>query len=99
MIHVYHHHQWQDDFIGRKTKDKGQKQDAVWFFQLEKRYYAIGEDSTEEEQQRNRWEEDALNLIFIRQPDHFYCPCTVEFFDRDGALLSTLELNGGAARP
>lgn len=78
---------------------EGVKQGSVWFFQLEKHYYASSESSTEEELNRNRWEEDALNLFFVRQPDHFYFPCTVEFFDKDGTLISTLELNGGAVSP
>ena len=74
---------------------EGQKQDSIWFFQLEKHYYPNSENATDEELYQNRWEYDAMNMFFARHPDGFYYPCTVEFFDKDGAPISTLELNGG----
>lgn len=76
---------------------QGEKQGSVWFFQLERRYYAVNENSTEAERTRHHNEESAFNTLeFFSSSDHFYTPCTLEFFDKDGALISTLKLNGGA---
>ena len=77
---------------------QGEKQGSVWFFQLERRYYAVNENSTEAERERSRNEESLLHFMEYQSPDNFYSPCTLEFFDKDGNCISTLELNGGAAQ-
>lgn len=74
---------------------QGEKQGTVWFFQVERRYYAVNADSTEAEQLRRDREESALLFLGLGHPDLFSAPCMLEFFDKDGACISALELNGG----
>lgn len=74
----------------------GERQGAVWFFQLEQRYRNLPEDATWEEKRCGDMEESAFSLISFAGPEYFGIPCTLEFFDKGGALISTLELNGGA---
>lgn len=70
---------------------EGQKQGSVWFFQLEKQHYADGDS------QRST-EETAFSTLWSTTPTQFYCPCTVELFDNEGALLDRLDVNGGCDR-
>jgi len=72
---------------------EGEKQGPAWFFQLMMKYTPT---VSEEDEDQSLLEYNAFSLTSFMRPDHFYYPCTVEFFDKGGALLSTLELNGGA---
>jgi len=80
--------QWQENYV-----IEGEKQGSVWFFQLMMKYTPT---VSEEDEDQSLLEYNAFSLTSFMRPDHFYYPCTVEFFDKGGALLSTLELNGGA---
>lgn len=72
---------------------EGEKQGPAWFFQLMMKYTPT---VSEEEQEQSGFEDNAFMLTSFMRPDHFYYPCTLEFFDKDGTCISTLELNGGA---
>lgn len=67
---------------------EGQQQGVVWFFQLEKQHYADGD-------RLRSAEETAFSTLWPTRPTQFCCPCTVELFDNEGALLDRLDVNGG----
>lgn len=72
---------------------EGEKQGTVWFFQLMMKYTPT---LSEEGEEQSLLEHNAFTLTSFMRPDHFYYPCTLEFFDKEGNCISTLELNGGA---
>ena len=72
---------------------EGEKQGTVWFFQLMMKYTPTQSDDRDEQ---SIFESNAFPRLSFMRPDHFYYPFTLEFFDKEGNCISTLELNGGA---
>ena len=77
---------------------EGEKQGAVWLFQVQPRYYATDEYTSDEGWSRHNSESHALSLLRSDgQTGNTHTPCTVEFFHRDGTCIATLDVNGGVA--
>ena len=70
---------------------KGERQEGVFFFQLQHQYrYLGGEDPTEEEQLLREREEDIMAFLELEEPRWLSFSYTLTFYDGGGHLLETV---------
>ena len=72
-----HYEDWQEDYVV-----EGERQGQVFFFQLEMRHRNDAHSLDES---------NAFQWVSINLTNHLLYPCTVEFFDRAGEPLSTIQ--------
>ena len=70
---------------------EGERQEGVFFFQLQHQYrYLGGEDPTEAEQLLREREEDIMAFLELEEPRWLSFSYTLTFYDGDGNLLETV---------
>ena len=70
---------------------EGERQEGVFFFQLQHQYrYLGGEDPTEEEQLLREREEDIMAFLELEEPRWLSFSYVLTFYDSDGDLLETV---------
>ena len=70
---------------------EGERQEGVFFFQLQHQYrYLGGEDPTEEEQLLREREEDIMAFLELEEPRWLSFSYTLTFYDGGGHLLETV---------
>ena len=70
---------------------EGERQERVFFFQLQHQYrYLGGEDPTEEEQLLREREEDIMAFLELEEPRWLSFSYTLTFYDGGGHLLETV---------
>ena len=70
---------------------EGERQEGVFFIQLQHQYrYLGGEDPTEEEQLLREREEDIMAFLELEEPRWLSFSYTLTFYDSDGQLLETV---------
>ena len=70
---------------------EGERQEGVFFFQLQHQYrYLGGEDPTEAEQLLREREEDIMAFLELEEPRWLSFSYTLTFYDGDGHLLETV---------
>ena len=70
---------------------EGERQEGVFFFQLQHQYrYLGGEDPTEEEQLLREREEDIMAFLELEEPRWLSFSYTLTFYDGGGQLLETV---------
>ena len=75
---------------------EGQKQQGLWFFQMERKYHHTDEYTSDEEWSRHHNESNAFSWMqHAGQSDGYHAPYTLELFDRDGKCFDRIDTNGG----
>jgi len=75
---------------------EGQKQQGLWFFQMERKYHYTNEYTTDEEWSRHHNESNAFSWMqHAGQSDGYHAPYTLELFDREGNCFEKVDTNGG----
>ena len=70
---------------------EGERQERVFFFQLQRQYRHLGgENPTEEEQLLREREEDIMAFLELEEPRWLSFSYTLTFYDGGGHLLETV---------